>query len=177
MTLDLRQQEQFTQLWTKAQPAVENYLHAVIRDHAAAEDVLQETALVLLRRFRDYDASRPFLAWALGVARFQVLGNRRDAARSLVTLDSELFERFTTVWAEVAPALSDEAAALQFCLERLAKRARQVVQMRYYEALSSDEIARRINSHPGSVRVLLQRVREKLRICIASELRHMKGSA
>jgi RNA polymerase sigma-70 factor, ECF subfamily len=165
------EQERFTRLWTDAQPAVANYVHALIRDPAGAKDLIQETALVLLRRFPEYDEQRPFLPWALGVARFQVLGYRRDAARSLVTFDDDLLEQFTGTWAEVAPGLSDEAVALQTCVERLAQRARQLVHWRYFDALGSEEIAQRIGSNPGTVRVTLQRIREQLRKCVERQLR------
>jgi RNA polymerase sigma-70 factor, ECF subfamily len=164
------EQERFTRLWTEAQPAVAGYVHALIRDGTAAKDIVQETALVLLRRFREYDATRPFLPWALGVARFQVLGFRRDAARSLITYDTDLFERFTGMWAELAPRVSDEAAALQTCLEKLAARSRQVVHLRYFEALNSDEIAQRLGANSGSIRVMLQRIREQLRKCVERQL-------
>ena len=48
--LDERAQEKFMQLWTTAQPAVAGYVRSVVRDGAAAQDVLQDTALVLFRR-------------------------------------------------------------------------------------------------------------------------------
>jgi len=55
-------QERFMRLWTSAQPAVANFVHALVRDHGAARDVLQETALVIFRRFEEYDGERPFVA-------------------------------------------------------------------------------------------------------------------
>ena len=88
-------------LWTSAQPAVANYVHALVRDRGAAQDVLQETALVIFRRFADYDGQRPFLAWALGIARFQVLGIQRDAARSRVAFDEHLHRVFPEARASV----------------------------------------------------------------------------
>jgi RNA polymerase sigma-70 factor, ECF subfamily len=168
--LDPQAQERFTRLWTDAQPAVAGYVHSVVRDSAAAKDIVQETALVLLRRFAEFDATRPFLPWALGVAKFQILGHRRDAARSLVTFDTTLFESFTEMWAELAPRMSDEAAALQTCLDKLADRGRHLVHLRYFETLSSDEIARRIGSNSGSIRVMLQRIRDQLRKCVERQL-------
>ncbi|MDP3229189.1 MAG: sigma-70 family RNA polymerase sigma factor [Acidovorax sp.] len=174
--LDDLQQKRFTRLWTDAQPAVAGYVHAIVRDPAAAKDLVQETALVLLRKFSEYDERRPFLPWALGVAKFQILGYRRDAARCLVTFDAELFEQFTESWGEVAPTISDQAAALQTCLDKLAQHARRVVQLRYFEALDSTQIAERLGSSAGAVRVLLQRVREQLRLCVERQLR-MEGGA
>ena len=47
--LDESDQDRFIQLWTTAQPAVAGYIRAVVRDTATAKDLLQETALVLLK--------------------------------------------------------------------------------------------------------------------------------
>lgn len=169
--LSEHEQERFLRLWADAQPAVAAFVHAVVRDSAAAKDVLQETALVVFRRFADYDGERPFLAWALGVAKFQVLGFKRDESRSLVTFDTELFDKFTEAWAEQAPATSQEAVALEGCLERLAARPRQILRWRYFEDLKSEEIARRLGSKSAAVRVTLQRLREQLRACVKKQMR------
>ena len=167
-------QERFMRLWTSAQPAVANYVHALVRDHSAAKDVLQETALVLFRRFTDYDGQRPFLAWALGIARFQVMGLQRDAARSRVAFDDELLARFTDTWAELAPASSDRSAVLQSCIERLAAHAHRLVQLRYFEDLTAEQIAQRLGGNGPAVRVNLQRIREQLRVCVERQL-HLDG--
>lgn len=164
-------------LWTTAQPAVANYVHALVRDHGAAKDVLQEVALVLFRRFGDYDGNRPFVAWALGIARLQVMGLRRDAARSLVAFDQELLTAFTEHWAELAPTVSDREAWLQTCLERLAPHARLVVKLRYFEELTAEEIGQRLKLNGANVRVTLQRIREQLRACIERQKRLEGGLA
>lgn len=52
-------QERFMRLWTSAQPAVANYVHVLMPDHSAAKDVLQETALVIFRRFPSMMESAP----------------------------------------------------------------------------------------------------------------------
>jgi len=169
--LNDQEQEHFLRLWTQSQPAVVNYLYATVRDPAAAKDLVQETALVLFRRFREYDGQRPFVAWALGVAQFQVRGFHRDAARSLVCFDTELFDRFTELWAETAATTSERSSALEVCLERLPPRPRLMVGLRYFEELNSEEIARRLGSKSAAVRVTLQRIREQLRACVEQHLR------
>jgi|694.fasta_scaffold87310_2 RNA polymerase sigma-70 factor (ECF subfamily) len=165
------EQERFLKLWAESQRAVVHYIHATVRDAAAAKDLAQETALVLFRRFPEYDGSRPFLAWALGVARFQVRGHHRDAARSRVCFDTELLDRFTELWAETATGASERSAALEVCLERLSSDSRQMVRLRYFEQLHSGEIAVRIGSSATAVRMALQRIREQLRACVEARLR------
>ena len=163
------------QLWTVAQPTVSSYVHSLVRDRDAASDVLQETAMVLYRRFAEYDRTRPFVAWALGIARYQAMGLRRDAARSIVAFDDELLTRFTAVWAEIAPALTDRSVALQSCLEGLPARPRQLLRLRYVEDLTSEEISKRIGGKAPAIRVALQRIREKLRQCVDRQLEPSTG--
>ena len=166
-----QEQERFIRLWTEAWPAVSAFVRAAVRDPEAANDLLQETAVVLVRRFADYDRGRPFLAWALGVARFQILGFHRDEARRQITYDADLFERFTEAWAAQAPAAGARSAALEECVERLESRPRQILRWRYFENLNSEEIARRLGTPAAAVRVTLQRLREKLRLCVERRMR------
>lgn len=162
-------------LWTSSQPSVGNYVRSVVRDRAAAADVLQETALVIFRRFEEFDEQRPFVAWALGIARFQVMGMQRDAARSLVVFDDEVLEKFTDSWAAQVVETSDRSEALESCIERLASHAQQIVRLRYFEEMNADQIAKQLGGNGASIRVTLQRVREQLRTCIDRQIQ-LEGS-
>lgn len=164
------QQERFTRLWTEVQPSVSGYIHAVVRDSVVAKDIVQETALALLRKFAEWDAAREFLPWALGTAKFAILSHRRDSARCRVTFDDEVLHAITETWGTVAPEISDEQAALHACLEKLAPHARDVVRLRYEESLDSPQIAQKLGSTAGAVRIALQRIREQLRACVQHQL-------
>ncbi|MGB6222156.1 sigma-70 family RNA polymerase sigma factor [Haloferula sp.] len=169
--LDQIDQERFMRLWTAKQPSVSNYIHALVRDRGAAEDLLQETALLMLRRFSEYDESRSFVAWALGFARFKVMSLRRDSARSILVFDDEALEQFTELWAEQSVETSDQRSALEGCIEKLADHARRVIRMRYFEGLNAEEIAGKIGGSGAAVRVKIQRIRSQLRICIDRQTR------
>src|SRR5258708_8332193 len=105
--------ERFTLLWTAAQPIVGSYIGSLVPDFQEAEDLLQEVALVLLRKFPEYDDRRPFVAWALGVARFEVLHAHRSHARSFVAAQSDLLENVTAACTELTPELDPRATALR----------------------------------------------------------------
>jgi RNA polymerase sigma-70 factor (ECF subfamily) len=66
------QQEHFTQLWTQAHATVACFIHTSTRDRGHAEDFIQEIAMTLLRKFSDYDTSKTFLPWAMGVVKFAI---------------------------------------------------------------------------------------------------------
>src|SRR6266498_2764687 len=115
--------ERFTLLWTAAQPIVGSYIGSLVPDFQEGEDLLQEVAVVLLRKFPEYDGRRPFVAWALGVARFEILHARRRHARSFVAAQSDLLENVTAACTELAPELDRRASALRECLRMVEGRA------------------------------------------------------
>jgi DNA-directed RNA polymerase specialized sigma24 family protein len=76
----------------------------------------------------------------VGVAKFVFLGYRRDAARDRMTCDSVFLDRYTKVWAEVAPLLSHELEALRHCFSELALRPRTIIKLRYAEGETSEAL-------------------------------------
>lgn len=169
--LDQKDQERFIRLWTAHQPSVANYVHALVRDRSAAEDLLQETALLAFRKFAEYDGQRPFVAWALGIARFKVMGLRRDAARNRLVFDDEALETFTDAWAQQSQGRSERVETLEDCIGQLASHAQVVVKLRYFEDRTAEQIAEKLGANGGSIRVTLQRIRTQLRECIERKMR------
>ena len=59
-------------LWVLAQPTVSAFIASLVRDFRDRDDVLQDVAVAVIDSFRSYDPSRPFVAWAIGIARNEV---------------------------------------------------------------------------------------------------------
>jgi RNA polymerase sigma-70 factor (ECF subfamily) len=163
-------QEQFTALWTQALPAIAGYIAAVVSDPHAADDVLQEVALTLLRKFGDYDPSRPFVPWAMGVAKMAILSERRDRARAVSRFRASTIESLEQVWQEVLPTVDARRSALKSCLSSVAGRSRELVTLRYEEAVAPQDIAERLGMSGVAVRVALARVRAALQTCIEKRM-------
>jgi RNA polymerase sigma-70 factor (ECF subfamily) len=162
--------ERFTRCWTQAQPAIAGYVVAVIGDRHAADDVLQEVAVALLRKFADYDPQRPFIAWAMGVAKMQILAQRRDRARMTARFDDATVGALATDWLALQPEADARSEALAGCLDRLDRRGRELLRLRYRESLDPPTIAERLGSNPGAVRTALSRLRSALHDCISRRL-------
>ncbi|MEW4563164.1 sigma-70 family RNA polymerase sigma factor [Bremerella sp. JC770] len=164
------QQVQFTRLWTESQPVVSQYVESLVHDVWAARDIVQNTSVALLLKFEQYDPSRPFLPWAMGVAKFEILSNRRDLARSRIICDPDLLEQYTAAWVEISPQVGDEALALRHCLSRLETRQQELLRLRYVENLKSEDIATQMGRTATNIRTTLHRVRLALRRCIEGQL-------
>jgi RNA polymerase sigma-70 factor (ECF subfamily) len=163
-------QERFTSCWTQAQPAVARYIASLVPGFQEAEDALQNVAVVLLRKFAVYDPQQPFIGWALGIARYEVLNHRRGFARNRLLFTPDLAEQASEVYQELLPELDERHRALRECLAGVGERTAQVLRLRYQEALEPKDIATRIGMTSGAIRVMLNRVRGSLLGCIERRL-------
>jgi len=164
--------EQLARLWTQSQSVVGAYILSLVRDFHAAEDLLQQVAVVLVREFEKYDSARPFLPWALGIAKNVVLKSRRDLGREVGNLlDQELVDRVQAAFEEQAEGWGAVRVALRQCLEKQSKRMLEVLRWRYAYDLKPQDVAHRMGVTSGAVRVMLHRARAGLRECIDRRLR------
>jgi RNA polymerase sigma-70 factor, ECF subfamily len=172
--LSMNRSEQLAVFWTRAQPFVAAYITSLVRDFHRAEDVLQQVAVVLVRKFDEYDRQQPFLAWALGIARLEVLKQQRQQARDRHFFSAEFVEELSTAYQDMAGAFDGYRPTLAECLKELDTRARRALDLRYSDDLRPAAIAERMQATPGATRVLLHRARALLRECIQRRLKEVR---
>ncbi len=164
--MDARTQEQFIRHWTAAQSTIAAYVRGLIPDRQQAEDLLQDIAVQLMNKFDGYDPSRPFVAWALGFAKFAVMNSKRTRARSFITYQPDILDAVTEVYEERLPDYEHKKAALNQCLELVKGRNRRMLVMRYWNDMKPKAIAKKMGMRSGAVRVALSRTRNALLKCI-----------
>ncbi|NLF07774.1 MAG: sigma-70 family RNA polymerase sigma factor [Pirellulaceae bacterium] len=152
--------------WTKAQPFVAAYITSLLRDFHRAEDVLQQVAVTLVRKYHEYDPERPFLSWALGIARLEALKEQRRSARDRHVFSNDLTEKLTDAYEKIGSRYESFLPMLDECLEEVDTRARRAFDLRYVEDLKPADMAERLGMTPGAVRVLLHRARTVVRECL-----------
>ncbi len=157
--------------WTRAQPAVSAFVHALVADRADRDDVLQDVAVAVLEAYGSYDPSRPFLPWALGIARHAAADSLRRRRRQPLSLAPEATEAFASAVAEVADAERARLAHLAGCMQELDGRAREACELRYRAGLRPARVAEALGIQPNTASKVLQRVREQLRECIERRMR------
>jgi RNA polymerase sigma-70 factor (ECF subfamily) len=158
--------ERFAALWTAAQSTIASFIRTLISDSQQADEVLQRVAVTLVRKFDQYDESRPFAAWAVGVAKFEVLYFRRERATDKHLFGDDIVEQIASRYELLAEDADPVREALRQCVEQLTGRSRRVIDLRYRRGMKSLAIADEMELSPGAVRMLLCRVRDSLRRCI-----------
>ena len=81
---------EFAEYLGRDQARLYGYIHSLVRDVHDADDLFQQTTLILWNKFDDYDRSRSFLSWACGVARLEVCNFLRSRGRQRLYFSDDL---------------------------------------------------------------------------------------
>jgi len=159
-------------LWVGAQPSVSAYIWSCVHDFHTAEDLLQDVAEDAATSFEKYDPSRPFIAWALGIARFKVIDyyRKNDRDPHIFLGEPETLESLTAAFEEIFPQANARREALAFCLDKLPDKSRKALEMRYELDMKPAQIAERTGTSSGVVRVMLTRIRNALSKCVKQRI-------
>jgi RNA polymerase sigma-70 factor (ECF subfamily) len=160
---------EFLTLLTQHDRALGIYVYSMVTSNADADDILQQTKMVMWRSFEQFESGTNFLAWARKVAFHQILNSRRQHKRAHLPLSDEMLEAVSHEVAQLSEQGDDRREALQSCLHKLPQEQRQLVLLRYYEDLEVDQIADRIDSTAGAVYRALSRVRLALLQCVEKQ--------
>jgi RNA polymerase sigma-70 factor, ECF subfamily len=168
--MDSQGAERFALLWVGAQGPLTAFVRSLVPDFQQAEEVLQRVATALVRKFDRYDSNRSFAAWAIGMAKYEVLYFRRERATDRHVFNDEIVDSIALSYQMLVEEADPYRDALQRCVEGLEGRAKRVVELRYGKGLTSPVVAREMRLSAGAVRMLLSRVRQSLRECIEQRL-------
>ena len=164
------QQEDFLKLFVCHQAEIRAFLGMLIRDRHACEDVMQEVALVLWREFPRYDPARRFGAWARGIAANKVLQYREKHGRTAVVFSPEAIQAVVDAADGEESRTLPRLDALEQCVERLPERSRGLIDLRYGESLTLEQIAQELRSTADAVHKALSRLRLRLEDCVEQRL-------
>src|SRR5262245_65027314 len=78
------------------------YIHSLVRDLNDADDLFQQTTLILWKKFGEFDREGNFFAWACGIARLEVANFLRSRGRQRLYFNDDLSLLLIEAQAEVA---------------------------------------------------------------------------
>lgn len=164
-------QEKFMQAFIGAEPKLRAYAHSCGLTIDRVDDLVQEAAMVLWRRYADYDPARPFFLWALGVTHRLIQESRRKHAKSERLLAPEVTEQLAQTCDEMAETLDGQRQALRDCVQKLPAPHRRLVDLRYNQRLALAAIARQLQKTLSAINMTLHRIRLVLLRCVEQEQR------
>jgi RNA polymerase sigma-70 factor, ECF subfamily len=162
--------EEFLALVSRHQRRVHAFVAGLVPHPPDADDVLQETNLVLWREFAAFRPGSNFVAWACTVAMNQVLAWRKRRQRDRLVFSDEFVTAVATELIDAEEKLNERAGVLAACVERLPPHHRQVLALRYTDGQPVDTIAARLDRSAEAIYRMLSRIRHALAECAARAL-------
>ncbi|MEM9347720.1 MAG: sigma-70 family RNA polymerase sigma factor [Planctomycetota bacterium] len=157
----------FAKLWLQNQHALGGFVCLHVPDHHLADDIIQEVAELAAERFEQYDQTRPFIGWLIGIARNRIAQAYREKGRRPIVYSSEVLDSIANAYTALQPTDDDRLEGLRQCMAKLSDRHRRVIELRYARQLTSEHIAKQVGCSPRAVISMLQRVRSALRECVS----------
>ncbi|MFI4859436.1 MAG: sigma-70 family RNA polymerase sigma factor [Phycisphaerales bacterium JB063] len=162
--------ERFLRLYSLNQRQLHGYIGTFIYSADDVCEVAQETSVILWRKFETFNPSGSFLAWACGIARFEVFRYLRTKRNVPLPLESQLLAQISDEREKMQAELESRHEALDVCLSKLREKDRHLIWRCYSESISIKSIAEEMGRPVNSVYKSLGRIRNTLLICINSTL-------
>ncbi len=162
--------ERFATLLATCQRRVFLYVLGLLHNAADAEEVLQETNLVLWRKFDQYQPGTSFDRWACRIAYYEVLKFREKRARGERLFSNEFVESLAVQAERDWDLLDARRSALAACLGKLSEKDRQLVTQRYQQRATTQSAAVALGRSLQGARRSLHRIRMALLACIERTL-------
>jgi RNA polymerase sigma-70 factor, ECF subfamily len=167
----------FGRLLMEHRTRIYGYIRSLVVHRADAEDLLQETASVLWRKFDDFRPGSNFLAWALQVARYEVLKFRQRQKRNVLRFSEEFIDAVAAETVKESTRLADLQELVDQCLDKLPPSDRDLIELRYRTDVPVKSLAEQLDRPLSTIYDALSRIRRALVECMERSLNRAQWEA
>ena len=161
---------EFVQLFTRHQRRLYVYILAQVPNPVDAEEILQESNLVIWKKCRQFQLGTYFFAWISRIASYEVLKYRERRRRDKLQFSDQFLEAVSREVESSEDRLDEQRKALHVCLGKLRPRDRELIQKRYATGKNGKGVAEILGRPANSVYQSLGRIRRTLLQCIKRRL-------
>jgi RNA polymerase sigma-70 factor, ECF subfamily len=158
---------EFARLLGEAHRELFGFIFAMLQSRADAEDVYQQTALVLWRKFSDFTPGTNFVAWSIRVAQLEIKDFVKARRRRKVFFNDTILEGIAAAYQAKSEDLqSERLEALTRCMEKLSDRDRNLLKQCYAVDRDYKKIAIAHGKTMAAIYQAIGRIRKALYQCI-----------
>jgi RNA polymerase sigma-70 factor, ECF subfamily len=162
----------FGRFYDRYAPLVFSFAMRLVRERAAAEDLLQEVFLQIWRDARSYSPERGTPeAWIITITRSRAIDRLRSIRRrdrTFVPMEGSAGKEYDAK-VESGAAPSDARIMVNSALSRLSGSQREVLQLAYFDGLSQSEIADRLKEPLGTVKTRMRAALARLKEIVGAK--------
>jgi len=161
---------QFFSLFTKHTRRIYGHIRTLVPNQADAEDIFQETSAILWEKFEDFELGTNFAAWACQIAYYRVLNYRHQKGRQPIAFSDEFLAVLDQEMNSMGPFLTSHHKALADCYEKLDEKDKRLIEGRFQNGISVQELAKDVGKSLRATYRMLERIYAILLDCIELSL-------
>ncbi|WP_437231110.1 sigma-70 family RNA polymerase sigma factor [Planctomicrobium sp. SH661] len=169
-------QAEFVSLLAQNYRALYSYAVSLGADLTVADDIMQESSLVLWQQFDRYESGSNFVHWGRVVVRNVYRNHRRSFAHRRYVFSPQLIDKLFETHCVAEELFDVRRTALQQCLKKLSGSELDLVNSFYQEGSSLTAAAQHSGKTPNSLHKAISRIRLKLSRCIDQRMGVDDGS-
>ena len=162
--------EQFVQLFAQSRDELFAYIFSLVPHWPDAEDIFQQTSLVLWQKFGEFQPGSSFRAWACAVAFNNVRNFRRVAGRDRLQFNDALLDQLAQ---ERAARPASDKRTHQFmagCIAGLSNEHRALLSRAYATGGTIKRLAEDLHRSPQTIYNRLNAIRRALLECLRAAI-------
>lgn len=166
---------EFVSLLVKNQRRIYGYILTVVPDCNEADDLYQQTSMVLWEKRGQFDAGGDFVRWGCGIAHNLIRNWCVKRRRDRHCFSAELMAQIAAVRAEKSEWLETALTALSGCMDDLDEFDRRLLNLCYEGQRTIRRVSEELGRTENAVYQRLHRARARLLDCIQNKLREKQS--
>ena len=156
----------FIEVYTKHERKIRLYIKRLVYHVDDAEDIMQATAMIIWKKFDQYNPEYPFISWAYKIAYNEIRNYYRKQEKKRNFFADAVLEQLAATQEKNSAHLEDLREQLKGCVAKLNDKERELIEYRYCEDGRINDLAEKTGMKANSISKTLQRIRRKLYVCV-----------
>jgi len=148
-------------IWERLASQLRSFIRSRVRDHATAEDILQDVFVRIHQKLPSLRASERLEPWVWKITRNAIADHFRRLRPSEPLLDVG-----PVLVSETPADLPDLTPCVRQFLNQLAPAYRDALMLTEWEGFTQNEMARRLGLSPSGAKSRVQRARDQLKLLL-----------
>lgn len=161
--------DMFVRLFVRHNHHLFNFILTLVPNYSEAEDILQETAVIMWEKIDTFESGTNFLAWARKIARYKI-ANYYRTKKETFRFEDDLLETLSVVNAKEYSYFGEKKAALVGCLNKLESMDLELIRLKYKQNIPISTIARDMNKSCHTLYKRISFIYMVLQACIRKSL-------
>ena len=159
----------FLRLYTKVQAKLYSYILAVVHNRSDAEELFQETAVILWDSFDKYDEQYSFNAWAIGIAKNKIFEYLRENKKTKKIFSDVVYKELANIAEQDTEDITERLENVKHCFGKLNMSDRKLLMAKFFQDNSVRQISQLTGRSTNSLYKSFTRIIVQLRKCITHQ--------